>query len=326
MKFQNGFFYFVSKFLFLTLSLTALFFIFYIFKIESAFAANHVEYITEFAEPNESYKSPHSMRVAVIQANPGTASLNVTAEEAERLKSNNRDNIKRQIEGAANQGAEWIITSEMGVVGYPHIPGTPSEEENFRTREEILPYAETIPGPTTEYFSALAKKLNIHLQVGFPEIDPVTQKLYNAAVLIKPDGNIAISHRKNSLFHVEGNYFSKGGTTPAIYDSPIGKVGILICADVYDYTLLRYYQTNGVKVLNLSTSWAQMNTGMGYFQRAAQNVGAYLLAANQPYFPDSGVINPNGENQSHIRQTSGTAFGFIPYINKSYPACSKLFN
>jgi hypothetical protein len=50
--------------------------------------------------------------------------------------------------------------------------------------------------------------------------------------------------------------------------------------------------------------------------RLSRAVGndAYMLAANQQYFPDSGVINPDGTAQSHIRQTNGLAYGYLPVL------------
>jgi predicted amidohydrolase len=120
-----------------------------------------------------------------------------------------------------------------------------------------------------------------------------------------------------NLYQLE-NQFLSAGTEPVTFESPFGKIGLLICADVYSFQPLEAYRRAGVKVLSLSTSWAQMNTGMGYFKRAAQQLGAYLLAANQPYYPDSGVVNPDGSNQSHIRQTTtGIAYGYLPRVVSS---------
>ena len=70
--------------------------------------------------------------------------------------------------------------------------------------------------------------------------------------------------------------------------------------------------TAGAKVLVLSTSWAVYNTGMDTFVHSARGNQMYLLAANQNYIPDSGVINPDGTLQSHIRQSTGIAYGYLP--------------
>jgi hypothetical protein len=66
---------------------------------------------------------------------------------------------------------------------------------------------------------------------------------------------------------------------------------------------------------------------MSAFQSGARRVGAYVLAANQHYFPDSGVINRDGTKQSHIRQTKGIAYGYLPrtkprpQMNETFGEC-----
>ena len=55
---------------------------------------------------------------------------------------------------------------------------------------------------------------------------------------------------------------------------------------------------------------------MDYFTRSAKSYELYILAANQIYFPDSGVINPDGSKQSHIRQSEAIAYGYLPRVKQ----------
>lgn len=271
--------------------------------------ADSIKPITEVFEPKGNYTSSTHLKVAVVQWAPPTAELADTAEEAERTKSRNRAMLESEVRKAAKNGAKIIITSEMGLVGYPDIPELPDEDDNFRTKEEIAPFAEKIPGPSTEYFGKIAKELGVFIQIGLAETDG--EHYYNSAVAIGPKGDVVATHRKVSLYHQENDYFTPGESAN-YYQTPAGVIGMLICADVYHSSLLRIY-AGKVDVLALSTSWAQMNTGWGYFTRAATSTKKFLLAANQPYFPDSGVINPDGSAQSHIRQTTyGIAYGYLP--------------
>lgn len=269
--------------------------------------------IKEIFEPSGSFPASQYMKVAVIQWAGPVAPLTKSAKEAEEFKQSNRESLAELIEEAAGKGAKLIITSEMGVIGYPDIPELPEEDDNFRTREEIMPYVEKVPGPSTEYFGKLAKKLGVFIQFGTAEKDG--QDLYNVAVAMDPSGKMVAKHRKVSLYHQEQDYFtpgSKGG----VYETPAGKIGMMICADVYTESVLGQYRGK-VAALALSTSWAQMNTGWENFVSAARSTKAYMLAANQPYFPDSGVAEPSGKVQSHIRQTTrGTAYGYLPLEKK----------
>ena len=62
-------------------------------------------------------------------------------------------------------------------------------------RAEVSPFVETVPGPTTERFHAVARNHGLHVVVGLPEIAPATGLYYNTAVLIGPDGVVG-RHRK----------------------------------------------------------------------------------------------------------------------------------
>jgi predicted amidohydrolase len=304
-----------ASYLFFFLELLGLLTSLSLFTSEIVFASeDQLDKIQEVFEPSEKPDERLYAKVAVIQWAPSTAPLNVTLQQAEEIKQRNRLQLTDLINEAARNGAQWVVSSEMSVVGYPYHPDVPPAEDNFLTREEIFPYLETVPGVSSVYFGELAKKLNIHIQFGLAELEPSTQKIYNTGVLIDPQGSVVLTHRKWGLYHVESKYFSQGSDSHT-YDSIFGPVGILICADVYNSALLSNYISKGVRVLNLSTSWAQMNTGMNYFRRAATTVKAYLLAANQPYYPDSGVVSPSGQNQSHIRQSNGVAYGYLPYFN-----------
>lgn len=266
--------------------------------------------IQEIFEPSGVYPESQFVKVAVIQWAPPDARIVSTKAEAEPYKRRNRNLIAETIREAASNGAKIIITSEFGVVGYPHIPGIPEEDMNFRSPEEIAPYAEVVPGTSSSYFSSLAEELGVYIQFGLAEED--NNLYYNTAVAIGPDGRILAKHRKLSLYKQEKSFLTEGSNSTT-FDTPAGKIGMMICSDVYHSKLLNDYRGN-VAALALSTSWAQMNTGWDHFTSAARSVRAHIMAANQPYFPDSGVANPNGSAQSHIRQTSGIAYGYLPIL------------
>lgn len=268
--------------------------------------------IDEVFEPSGNFDPAHYGKVAVIQWAPDEMTpIGVTPEQAETIKQEHRQALEVYIRQAAARGAEMVVTPEFSIVGYPDIPELPPEEDEYQNPEQLAPYTETVPGPTTAYFGNLARELHVFLHVGFAERDEATGKFYNTIVALNPQGEIAAKYRKMNLYEGERR-FLEPGTQPTTYESPFGRVGIMICADVYSRFPAEVYRRAGVNVLALSTSWAQLNTGMSYFTRAAAANRAYMLAANQPYFPDAGVINPDGTTQSHIRQTLGVAYGYLP--------------
>src|SRR5690348_7918890 len=111
------------------------------------------------------------MRVAVAQVEPKLGE-----------KEHNLAMCFARLEEAAAQEAELVVLPECAVPGYM-----------FDSAEEALPYAEEIPGPTTEAFERECARLQVHAITGMLERDGDT--LYNAAILVGPDGLIG-SYRK----------------------------------------------------------------------------------------------------------------------------------
>lgn len=288
-----------------------------LFSLSLAAHAQSITPIKEVFSPEGSFPEKEFWKVATIQWNPSSPSrIEWSKQEAEVFKQSNREEMAKRILIAANVNAKFIVLPEFSVVGYPDIPELSDEEDNYRTRDDIKNLVETIPGASSLYFSKLAKNLKIWIQFGLAEKDPITDLYYNSVVVLNAEGEIAAKYRKQHLFEVEVNYLEAGDEN-ITFKTPAGKFGLIICSDSYASDVLNRYKESGVNVLALSTSWARMNSGMNQFKSTAKQTSSYVLAANQGYFPDTGVVNPNGTTQSHIRQTrDGIAYGYLPKVTK----------
>lgn len=288
-----------------------------LFSISLCAYAQSITPIKEVFTPDGNFPEKEFWKVATIQWNPGSPSrIEWNKEQAEAFKQNNREEMAKRILIAANSNARFIVLPEFSIVGYPDIPELSDEEDNYRTRDDIKNLVETIPGASSHYFSKLAKNLKVWIQFGLAEKDPVTDLYYNSVVVLNAEGEIVAKYRKQHLFEVEVSYLEAGDEN-VIFQSPAGKIGLIICSDSYASDVLNRYKESGVNVLALSTSWARMNSGMNQFKSTAKRTSSYVLAANQGYFPDTGVVNPNGTTQSHIRQTKdGIAYGYLPKVTK----------
>jgi predicted amidohydrolase len=277
-----------------------------------------VKPIIEIMSPPTPANVQDYFKIAVVQWNPSqNAPVGSSTEITQKYLQNNREEMAVRITTAKNNGAQYVAFSEFAVVGYPDIPELPPEEDEFRNRQDIKPFVDTVPGLSTAYFSQVAIKKNIWIQFGLAEVETTTNKYFNTVVVIDNKGKIVASFRKHSLYQLE-NQFLSAGDQPIVFNSPMGKVGLAICADIYNQSLLNTYKKLDVDIIGLSASWAQMNTGMNMFVNAAKNNSMYVFVANQTYFPDSGVINPNGSIQSHIRQSlDEIAYGYIPLAQKN---------
>jgi predicted amidohydrolase len=291
--------------------------LFLLFSISLLAQAQGLIPIKEVFTPEGNFPETEFWKVAMIQWNPSSSSnIDWSKEQAEVFKKNNRGEMAKRILSAANSNAKFIVLPEFSVVGYPDIPDLSDEEDNYRSRDDIKSLVETIPGPSSHYFSKLAKSLKVWIQFGLAEKDSVTDLYFNTVVVLNPEGVIVAKYRKQHLFEVEVNYL-EAGEENVTFLTPAGKFGLIICSDSYDSDVLNRYKKSGVNVLSLSTSWARMNSGMNQFKSTARETSSYVLASNQSYFPDSGVVNPNGTTQSHIRQTrDGIAYGYLPKVSK----------
>jgi predicted amidohydrolase len=110
--------------------------------------------------------------------------------------------------------------------------------------EEI---AEPIPGPSTEYFGQLAKKHGLHIVVSLNERD--RHLIYNAAVLLGPDGKLIGKYRKVCLPRSEIEDGVAPGTDYPVFDTRFGKVGMMICYDGFFPEVARELTNRGAEVI-----------------------------------------------------------------------------
>lgn len=107
--------------------------------------------------------------------------------------------------------------------------------------------AEPIPGPSTEYFGALAKQHNLYIVAGLLERDQ--HKVYNVAVLLGPDGQLAGKYRKVALPRTEID----GGITPGhdypVFETRFGRLGMMVCYDGFFPEVARGLSRNGAEVI-----------------------------------------------------------------------------
>jgi beta-ureidopropionase len=95
-------------------------------------------------------------------------------------------------------------------------------------------YAESVPGPTTERFQALAAELGLVMVLPMYEQEQ-PGVLYNTAAVIDADGKYLGKYRKNHIPQVNGFwekfYFRPGNLGYPVFDTAVGRIGVYICYD-----------------------------------------------------------------------------------------------
>ncbi|WP_418749809.1 nitrilase-related carbon-nitrogen hydrolase [Frisingicoccus sp.] len=232
-----------------------------------------------------SAKKPEFMRYKVA-----ALTVDVKLGEVER-------NVSEQlalVEEAAKNGAKLIATPEMSTTGYC-----------WYNRAEVKPYVETIPGPTTDRFQAIAEKYDCYIIVGMPEVDPKTDIYYNSAAFIGPKGIVGV-HRKNHQYIAEPKWSKEGDYDFQVWETPIGNIGICICMDIHFIETARMEGLRGADVIVHISNWLAEKTPAPYWLTRAYDNGVYVLESNRiglertvEFAGGSVLINPDGTIDSY---------------------------
>ncbi|WP_287995674.1 nitrilase family protein [Acidiphilium sp.] len=175
--------------------------------------------------------APGLVRVACLQMEP-----RIGAKEANVAAS------LELIEEAAAKGAKLLVLPELCNSGYV-----------FASRAEAFSLAEPIPdGPTTRQWAAAAAAHGLYIVAGIAERDD--ERLYNAAVLIGPDGYIG-TFRKAHLWNEENLYFEPGNLGFPVFHTPIGRIGMAICYDGWFPEAYRLNALAGADIVCVPTNW-----------------------------------------------------------------------
>jgi nitrilase len=117
-------------------------------------------------------------------------------------------------------------------------------------REEFRRYFEAaveVPGPATELIGNAAREHAIHLVVG--AVERAGSTLYCTALFFGPDGSLLGRHRKLVPTAVERLVWGQGdGSTLPVVDTPVGKLGAVICWENYMPLLRTAMYAKGVEV------------------------------------------------------------------------------
>lgn len=117
------------------------------------------------------------------------------------------------------------------------------------TGKSAADVAEPVPGPTTEAMGRIARKHGMYISVGVYEWEGET--LYNTAVLIDRQGEIAGSYRKTHLPEAEVVWGITPGDTYPVFETDFGRIGIQICYDNFFPEVARALALNGAEIILL---------------------------------------------------------------------------
>lgn len=191
----------------------------------------------------------------------------------ENKKFNVEESVRR-IHLAADDGARLIVLPELCNTGY-----------TFETRENAYAHAETVPdGPTCAAWIAAAAERDVYIVAGITESDTDGIRLYDTAVLIGPDGFIG-KYRKAHLWNKEKLWFTPGDNGFPVFETKLGRIGLLICWDIWFPEVPRILANQGADIICSVNNWVW--TPPPLFDRAGNCMATYLTmaAAHQNNIP-----------------------------------------
>ncbi len=215
------------------------------------------------------------------------------------------DNVRRlkdSIRRCAEMGAELVVMQEL------HNGLYFCQTEDVQRFDE----AETIPGPSTATFGALAKELGVVLVLSLFE-RRAPGLYHNTAVVLEKDGTIAGMYRKMHIpddpAYYEKFYFTPGdlGFTPI--KTSVGRLGVLVCWDQWYPEAARLMAMKGADMLVYPTAigWESSDTEDEKMRQkdAWQTVQrAHAVANGIPVV----TVNRTGHEADPSGQTAGIRF------------------
>ena len=162
-------------------------------------------------------------------------------------RDENKRRLAEKIRSLAAKGAELVVLQEL------HNGLYFCQEENVDTFNQ----AEPIPGPSTEFYGALAKELGVVIVTSLFE-RRATGLYHNTAVVLEKDGTIAGKYRKMHIpddpGYYEKFYFTPGDMGFKPIDTSVGRLGVLVCWDQWYPEAARLMALAGAEILIYPTA------------------------------------------------------------------------
>jgi N-carbamoylputrescine amidase len=188
---------------------------------------------TVLSAQSDSDERHSPVKVAVVQFNPQVG--------VENLKANAQA-VADRLAQAVEAGANLIVLPELATTGY-----------TFANRTEAYAHAEDVPnGPTVQNWASFAAEHDVYIVGCLPELDGVL--LFDTAVLVGPDGFIG-KYRKTHLWNEEKLYFTPGDLGFPVFDTKIGRIGLLVCWDIWFPETARIVAQQGADIICIPTGW-----------------------------------------------------------------------
>lgn len=214
-----------------------------------------------------------AFKVAVVQASPVVFDRERTLEKLCSLAGE-----------AARKGARLVLFPEAFVSAYPRGLdfGAVVGNRTDGGRRDFQRYWESsvdVPGPAVDALAKTARSHAIYLVVGVVERDGGT--LYCTVLFFAPDGSYLGKHRKVMPTASERLVWGFGdGSTMPVFDTPLGKLGAVICWENYLPLLRAAMYAKGIELYCAPTA-DMRDSWIASMRHIAVEGRCFVLSCNQ---------------------------------------------
>jgi N-carbamoylputrescine amidase len=155
----------------------------------------------------------------------------------------NHDRAEDHVRTAAKLGARLVLLPEFLTTGFTY---------DYRVAE----FAEPIGGPTTCWLQRCSRQLDCWIGAGL--IEQACDGVFDTFVLTGPAGEV-LTYRKQHPAFFEALHFHRG-REHGILETPLGRIGVMICWDMM-YKRLARAMVDKIDLLLISSAWPDTRTG-----------------------------------------------------------------
>lgn len=147
-------------------------------------------------------------------------------------------------------GARVVVLPELALTGYM-----------FASDDEARTVAITPAHPVFGRWAEAVQGVDGVVVGGFVELGG-DGRLYNSAAVVGGSGVLSV-YRKTHLWDAETRVFTPGAGEPPVVDTPVGKLGVLICYDLEFPELPRSLALRGAELIVAPTNWPRETVPAG---------------------------------------------------------------
>lgn len=234
--------------------------------------------------------------------------------------THNLEKAIHYIEEASKEGANLACLPELFYSGY-HLEG-----------DEFREVAEKNDGKMFQTLSRVAKDRNILINASYPERTDIPGMIHNSTMMIDYNGELLDNVRKTYLWGKEKMLF-RAGNQFRVFDTPYGKMGMLICYDAEFPEPMRILALKGAELVLVPSVWSigakprwDIDLAAGALYNLMFTVGINTIddgacGSSKIVHPTGKVLNEASQDQEEIVYSDidlddvGKTRVKIPYIN-----------